>query len=151
MNEPVPTIPGPEVLLCDSSFLGHYEKAGAHPDRYRHWSTTDLNRVSGAILAITPFTLAEVRVGYQRAGWGRARIAAIENALSGYLLIPLDEQILSTYVDLKCRTMSTGRPMGFHDCWIAAAALSQGIPLVSSDNGHRDIPGLTTIYFPAAA
>jgi predicted nucleic acid-binding protein len=141
-------IPSPEVLVCDTSFLGHAENARHRPSLYQHWDREMLDRISRAILAITPFTLAEVRFGYRAKGFGAARVAAIENNLRSFLLIPLDEQALETYVDLKVELRHAGRALGFHDCWIAAVAISQGRPLISCDRGHEDLPSLETIYLP---
>ena len=137
-----------EVILWDTSFINHSERALRSPEKYRHWSREALDRVSGAVAAITPFTLAEVRFGYVDAGWSPASRAATENALSAFVLIPLDERVLDTYVDLKVTCKRRGRAISFHDCWIAATAISQEIALASSDKAHRDLPGLETIYFP---
>lgn len=137
-----------EVLLCDTSFLVHFEKSRRRPQRYAHWSTDTLDRVAAAQLAITPFVLAEVRYGYVAGGLGPGRVAAIEHNLSTFLLIPLDEPTLETYVELRVSCKEDGRPMGFHDCWIAATARSRSLPLVSCDHGHVDRPGVDTIFLP---
>ena len=135
--------------MCDTSFLKHFEKSRHRPGKYETWDRATLNRVGSAILAITPFTLAEVRYGYSVASLGPARVAAIENQLRTFLLIPIDERVLDTYVSLKVDCHRAGRGIGFHDCWIAATALSQGLPLVTCDKDQRDLPsGPETIYFP---
>jgi tRNA(fMet)-specific endonuclease VapC len=101
--------------------------------------------------ALRSFTLAEIRYGYRRAGWQPVRVAAMENTLSSYLLVPLDEATLDTYVDIKLSRPQAGKPIDFHDCWIAATAVSRQIPLVSCDQDHLDVPGLETIYLPPPA
>lgn len=131
-------VAAPEVLLCDTSFLVHLEKSKRDSTRYVHWARTDLDRISQAILAITPFTLAEIRFGYVRRRWGPGRVAVIEHQLSSFVVVPLDEKVIDTYVDLRVRCADAGRPMGYHDCWIVATAISQAIPLVSCDQGMRD-------------
>jgi predicted nucleic acid-binding protein len=142
------TVDDPEVLLCDTSFLGHFLASRRRPTRYAHWPRSTLERISGAQLAITPLVLAEVRYGYVVGGVGVLRVAAIEHHLSTFLLIPLDEPTLDEYVALRVHSKENGRPMGFHDCWIAATARSRDLPLVTCDRGFLDRPGVTAIYLP---
>lgn len=137
-----------EIILSDTSFLAHWERARRRPERYAHWDKATLDRVGAAQLAITPHVLAEVRFGYKIAKLGSGRVAAIEHTLASFLLIPLDEPTLDTYVDLRVLCKENGRAIGFHDCWIAATARSRGIPLVSCDRGHCNLPGLETIFLP---
>lgn len=141
-------IASPEVLLADTSFLGHYEASRARPDEYRHWPPSQLDRLQASHIAISPFTLAELRYGWRKGRWGAARVAAAEHTLAGYLLVPLDERTIDTYVDLKLSCVNGGKAIGDHDCWIAATALSREIPLISCDRAHRDLPGLETIFLP---
>lgn len=137
-----------EVILCDTSFLRHSERARHQSVRYAHWDKGVLDRIGEAQLAITPHVLAEVRYGYAVARLGPPRVAAIEHSLSAFLLIPLDEPTLETYVELRVHCKENGRAIGFHDCWIAATARSRKIPLASCDRGHCDLPGLETIFLP---
>src|SRR5665213_2899962 len=112
----------PEVLLCDTSFLTHFEKARRNRERYAHWDRETLDRIGAAQLALNPHVLAEIRFGYVAGKLGPARVAAIEHNLSSFLLIPLDEATLDTYVELRVYCRENGRGIGFHDCWIAATA-----------------------------
>lgn len=83
-------VPAHERILCDTSYLGHFERSMRNADRYRHWPTAILDRLTNAFLAITPFTLGEMRAGYMIGGWGPARVAHAENLLRSYILVPLD-------------------------------------------------------------
>jgi predicted nucleic acid-binding protein len=136
----------PEVILCDTSFLTHFERARRNPARYEHWDAATLDRIAAAQLAINPHVLAEIRFGYVAGKLGPGRVAAIEHNLASFLLIPLDEPTLDTYVELRVHCRKAGRGIGFHDCWIAATARSRNVPLVSCDRGHVDLPKLETIY-----
>jgi predicted nucleic acid-binding protein len=107
-----------------------------------------LDRLNNAVLAITPFTLAEERYGYLSGGWGPDRIEAYERRLRRLLLIPLDLDIVDTYAQLRFDCKKLGRSFGYHDLWIGATALSRSIPLVSCDNAQCEIPGLDAIYLP---
>jgi hypothetical protein len=79
---------GPEVILCDTSFLGHAERRERKTERYAHWSRAVLDRLDSAILAITPFSLAEVRAGRIADGWGAKRSQEQEQRLAGLLPDP---------------------------------------------------------------
>jgi predicted nucleic acid-binding protein len=148
MESAAPELPAPEVLVCDTSFLGHFERSLRDSSRYRHWPRATLDRIAAAVAAITPFTLAEIRFGYTVAGWGAARIAAIENRLAGYVLIPLDSEALDEYVRLAAHARSNGIEIGHNDLWIAATAGSRDLPLVTSDRTQAQLPGVATIYLP---
>lgn len=144
-------VPSPEVLVCDTSFVGHSERAQRQPSKYAHWPSVVLDRVAAAIVAITPFTVAEVRAGAIVSNWSPARVAHLENLLRGYVLIPLDELVLDEYAKLHalCRTKGIG--IGQNDMWIAATAISQGLLLVSCDRRQCDLPGVDSIYLPPPA
>ena len=139
---------GPEVLVCDTSFISHFENSRRKPARYSHWPVPTLDRIAAAIVSITPFTLAEIRAGYIYAGWGAARIAALENRLSGYVLIPLDDPALDEYANLQARCRTQGITVGHNDLWIAAIAISQGLELVTCDRQQANLPGLRAIHLP---
>jgi hypothetical protein len=72
-------LPAPEVILCDTSFVSHNALAARRPERYAHWPAATLDRISAATLAITPFTVGEVRAGYIVGKWGPARGVQLES------------------------------------------------------------------------
>jgi len=143
-----PELAAPEVIVCDTSFLGHFERSLRDSSKYRHWPPAMLERIAAAVVAITPFTLAEIRQGYIAAGWGEARIIAIENRLASYALIPLDTPTLDQYVEFAVHCRRHGIVIEHNDLWIAATAASRGLPLATSDSQQASLPGLTAIYLP---
>ncbi|HEX6703071.1 MAG TPA: type II toxin-antitoxin system VapC family toxin [Gaiellaceae bacterium] len=138
----------PEVLVCDTSFISHFEQAQRKPERYTHWPSPTLDRIARAVLAVTPFTLGELRAGYLIAGWGPARRAVLENRLAGYVLIPLDEPALADYATLHAHCRSAGVGIDHNDMWIAAIAISQGLELVTCDRAQANLPGVRAIFLP---
>jgi predicted nucleic acid-binding protein len=139
-------IAAPEVLLCDTSYIGHFERSLRDAGRYRHWCADVLDRIAAAVLAITPFTQGEIRAGYIIRGWGAARIAQMNNRLSGYVLIPLDADALDEYARLKAACRSGGVSLSDNDLWIAAISISQNIELVTCDAQQARLPGVRSIY-----
>lgn len=149
------TSPLPEVLVCDTSYLGAAFRVRARSDL----ALTDdrLARINAATLAISVFTEAEVRMGWRYAKWGETRIAASSHALAAYVRLPLDEGVLDLWAELAAARKSRGKGgLSDNDLWIAATALGRGYPLVSCDADHgRDLPeiasGLEVIYLPPDA
>jgi predicted nucleic acid-binding protein len=123
-------------------------RAKRYPADFAHWPPETLERLDRAELAITPFTLAEEKVGALRAGWSEERARAHEQRLRRLLLIPLDYEVIDAYAQLRVECSARGLSFGYHDLWIGATALSRGIPLVSCDRRQCEIPGVETIYLP---
>ncbi len=137
--------PGPEVILCDTSFLGHLERRARHPERYGGWAGAGLSRLEVAILAVTPFSLAEIHAGRLADGWGEKRMAEQDRRLAGLLLIPLDPEIVRRWAELRANGIVNGWRIGDNDLGVAATALATGVPLVSCDADHARVPGLDLI------
>jgi predicted nucleic acid-binding protein len=148
----VPEVPAPEVLLCDSSYLVHLERSTkqTHAEKYKHWPRETIDRISAAVLAITPFTIAELRVGWERLPLGPKRLAAAETLLRSYVLIPLDERTLEEWVTLRVYCLETGSTLRDNDLWIAATAVSQRVPLVTTDRPQSELPGVDAIFLPVS-
>jgi len=137
-----------ETLVCDTSFVGNYARSTIAPSRYGHWPKETLDRLDRAQLAITPFTLGEARAGYVMKRWGPARIAAADNQLASFLLLPLDTLTLEEYAKLHAHCKLSGKPLHHNDLWIAATAISRGLELVTSDAAQSNLPGVRAIYLP---
>jgi tRNA(fMet)-specific endonuclease VapC len=139
-------VAGPEILICDTSYISHFERSLRSSARYQHWPAATLDRIASAALAITPFTLGEIRAGYVTRGWGAPRVVQLENRLRGYVLVPLDTATLDEYAKLHAHCRDAGIGIGQNDLWIAAMAISQGVPLVTCDSSQAGLPGVESIY-----
>jgi predicted nucleic acid-binding protein len=140
----------PERLVCDTSFVGASAKRAAHPERFAHWSSEALDRVDGAILAISVITLAEARFGYLNAGWGTGRIEREERRLASFLQLPLDPMVIDEWARLKDLSHRKGWNVTDNDLWIAATATARGHPLVTCDKDQAriDDAALGVLYLP---
>src|SRR4051812_29884077 len=118
-----------ETILCDTSYVGVQER-GAKATA--HWDPAVVARLDAAILAISVFSLAEIRGGRIYAGWGQARSDAQEARLAAFLQVPLDEAVMDIYAELHAWS-KRGHPMPHNDMWIASTAISRAVPLVSCD------------------
>ncbi len=61
-------------------------------------------------------------------------------------MIPLDKATLAEWVALRVDCERSGTRPGDNDLWIAATAISQGIPLLTCDKAQSELPGLDAIY-----
>lgn len=140
----------PEVVVCDSSFVGATARRATHPDQFAHWPQQTIARIESAILAISVITLAESRFGFASANWGPAKIAREEQRLAGFLQLPLDMSVVDEWARLKTLSKQNGWNVGDNDLWIAATAGSRRHALVTCDQDQSRItdPGVEVIYLP---
>jgi predicted nucleic acid-binding protein len=109
-----------------------------------------VERLDSAVLAISVFSLAEIRAGRIYANWGQRRSDAQEARLAAFVKIPLDEDILAEYANLHAWHLR-GNTTPHNDLWIAATAISRSFPLASCDDDFNRIAldhPLDHIYLP---
>jgi predicted nucleic acid-binding protein len=130
-----------ETLVCDTSFLRHVWRWSQEPTRYAHWGAATLARVETALLAISVVTIAEVRFGQLRGGWGGRRIARSERTLARFLPLTIDDPHLYEWARLRDAARSKGIAISDNDLWIAATASVRKSTLVTCDRDHARIAG----------
>jgi hypothetical protein len=57
----------------------------------------------------------------------------------------LDDDVAAAWARLRVALRDLGRRMAVNDSWIAATAIALGVPLVTRDDDHLDVPGLRVI------
>lgn len=129
-----------ETFLLDTSFLGARDKVrvgrASEPPSWRQ----HLERIDAGVPAITPFTLAELKAGWQIAGWGQSRRGEAERRAASYLLIPLDPSAVDEWARLRAQTRASGHDgLPHNDLWNAAIASARGVPLVAIDNDFHAV------------
>jgi hypothetical protein len=96
---------------------------------------------------ISTVTLGELRLGVLQA---RDPVAA-SRRLSAYQLaqrfeaLPVDSAVSDAWALLVSKLRAAGRKAPVNDSWIAATAISHGIPVVTRDNDYDDMPDLQVI------
>lgn len=125
-----------ETLICDTSFVSHFLRLDESPDRYAHWDEGVIDRVEAELLAISVVTVAELRAGYLKAGWGTRRVARAERRLAEYLPLLLDDPHLNEWARLSTAARTSGVALSDNDLWIAATASVRSQVLVSCDRDH---------------
>jgi len=143
------TFAAPEVLLCDTSYLGTVRKARlGHEYLTAGWDTRLVERIAAAALAISIVTVAEELSGEISSRWGERARADADAKRRAYVWIPLDLQTLERWaiLDAECRrTGHTG--CDDNDLWIAATAIERVLPLVTCDKRQSELPGLPEVIF----
>jgi tRNA(fMet)-specific endonuclease VapC len=133
-----------EILICDTSFVSHEWRRSQVPARYHHWDVATVRRVDRALLAISVVTIAEMRFGQLRGGWGARRISRAERALAMFLPITIDDPQLDEWARLRNAATARGIAIGDNDLWIAATASVREQVLITCDRDHvriaRDLP-----------
>lgn len=108
-------------------------------DRYR-----ELIGASPVLLAFQ--TVAELRYGALRAGWGELRRRRLDRLVAELTVVQPDDEMISACADLRDACRRIGHPLGgkVHDGdrWIAATAIRLRLPLVSHDGVFDATPGL---------
>ncbi|SRR6266545_1649829 len=143
-------LPPPEVLLCDTSYLGHAQLATLEPARYAHWPPEILERIRSAVLAISVITVAEERAGEVYRNWGQRRVEEATERRKRLTWIPLDLVIVEQWADLDAKLKQGGRrSVDDNDLWICATAIAHDLVLVTCDKPQSESPGLRApIYLP---
>ena len=94
-------------------------------------------------VATTVITLAELNAGILAAGSAdvRARRLATLDAVADMVAIPADEDAARVWSRLRVHLAEAGRRMGVNDLWIAAIAVSRGLPVVTQDDDFSALDG----------
>jgi predicted nucleic acid-binding protein len=98
-------------------------------------------------IAVSVVTIGELRAGVLAAAdvaTRDRRLATLTQALALEPL-PVDGHVAAAWSRLRLLLRDSGQRMGVNDSWIAATAMSLGIPVVTQNSGHVDVAGLDTI------
>jgi predicted nucleic acid-binding protein len=102
-------------------------------------------------VATTVITLAELNAGVLAAATSdvRAQRLATLDAVADIVALPVDEDAARTWARLRVHLAETGRRIRINDLWIAAIAISQGLPVITQDKDFdtlADAAGVTIIH-----
>jgi predicted nucleic acid-binding protein len=94
--------------------------------------------------AASVVTLAELQAGVLAAvdTATRARRLTTLDILSDIEVIPIDQDAARAWAELRVHLAERGRRVNVNDLWIAATALSQGLPVVTQDGDFDPIDGV---------
>lgn len=128
-----------EILLDTSAYSAF---------RRGHREVADLMRRADRI-AVSTITMGELLAGFAH---GR-RAAENRRELQRFLdsprvtLSPVDLRTAERYALIHQRLRERGTPIPANDVWIAAAAMQEGLTLVTTDAHFRKIPQILVAWF----
>jgi predicted nucleic acid-binding protein len=102
------------------------------------------------LLGYTPLlsfmTVAELHRGALKRNWGERRYRELRAHLRQFGVVPYTEDICIAYAQLLDSLERAGKPVALADAWIAASALSIGVPLMTHNRRHfSQVPGLKVL------
>lgn len=109
--------------------------------------TARLERLPDQI-GVSVITIGELRAGVLAAkdvGTRDRRLATLTDALA-LDPIPIDQAVAETWARLRVSLAEFGLRMPLNDSWIAATAMTLGIPVVTQDDDYLHAPGLEVIH-----
>jgi tRNA(fMet)-specific endonuclease VapC len=102
--------------------------------------------VTGRPAFISFQTVAELRYGALRRGWGEARMFRLDAKIARAEIVHTGPELVLVYARLRADCEAQGHALGQRehnaDRWIAATAIRLGVPLVSNDGIFQDVHGL---------
>lgn len=112
------------LLLIDTDIASFIFKGSDYADPY-------LPLLSDQELALSFMTVAELFQWAILRQWGNRRLSQLEQYLSNYLVIPVDQPLCREWAQVRSDRQSAGRPISAQDAWIAATALHYDLPLIT--------------------
>jgi predicted nucleic acid-binding protein len=101
-----------------------------------------------AALGVSVITIGELRAGVLGARDLASRTRRLSTLTEALALRPLrvDDAVAEAWASLRLALRDVGRRMPINDSWIAATALSIGLPIVTQDDDYDGVPGLDVIH-----
>ena len=65
------------------------------------------------------------------------------DAVADMVALPVDEDAARVWARLRVHLAEAGRRMGSNDLWIAAIAVSRGLPVITQDDDFTALEGAT--------
>jgi predicted nucleic acid-binding protein len=99
-------------------------------------------------LAISVITIGELRAGVLAAVDLETRDRRLSTLTAALALEPveIDERVADAWARLRVTLRDLGLRMPVNDSWIAATAISLGVPVVTQDDDYVEIPGLAVVH-----
>ena len=98
-------------------------------------------------LSVSASTVGELEAGVACADastW-QLRARTLLQVLSALPVIAADRQVAGAYGTVVGRLRAADASVGYHDAWIAATAVAEGMPVVTQDRDFLRIEGLEVV------
>lgn len=127
------------LILIDTDIASFILKGSDYANPYRLL-------LDGHELALSFMTVAELFQWAILRQWGDWRLAQLEQYLSSYVIIPVNQPLCREWAQTRADRQGAGRVISPQDAWIAATALRYDLPLVTHNvKDFLEIPNLRLI------
>ena len=134
-----------EAVVLDTNVVSFLDRGDPRAARFEPV-------LAGRVPAVSFATVAELRYGALKAGWGQRRCQALEPTLRRYLFLPAGPEVSAAWARIRSAMDAAGQGMGGLDRWIAATALAFDCPPFTDNDRHFErVPGLVVNPGLAAA
>lgn len=98
-------------------------------------------------LAVSVVTIGELRAGVLVASDVHTRDRRLATLTEALVLdaVPVNDAVAGAWASLRAMLRDLRQRMPVNDSWIAATAVSLGVPVVTQDRDYVDLPGLDVI------
>ncbi len=98
-------------------------------------------------LSVSIITIAELRAGVLAASDTEVRARRLNTLTAALQLepLPVDDAVAERWAALRIMLSDRSMRMPVNDSWIAATAMSLGVPVVTQDDDFPKLPGLDII------
>jgi tRNA(fMet)-specific endonuclease VapC len=112
------------LILIDTDIASFIFKGSSYADPYEQL-------LVGHELALSFMTIAELFQWAELRQWGDRRLNQLEQYLSNYIVIPVDQPLCREWAQIRANAQRTGKAISPQDARIAATAIRHQIPLVT--------------------
>lgn len=119
----------PDARVVDTDVLSYLFRLDSRADLFQPL-------LEGAVAFVSFMTVAEIDRWALARSWGPARLARLNAFLEPFSIVLVDRSLCRTWAGVVERARRNGRPIHTADAWIAATALSLGVPLVTNNRDH---------------
>ena len=124
------------LILIDTDIASFVFKGSSYADPYQPI-------LDGQELALSFMSVAELFQWAILRNWGERRFEQLEQYLSNYMVIPVDQTLCREWAKVRTARQQLGRPISPQDAWIAATALRYDLLLVTHNvKEFQEISGL---------
>jgi predicted nucleic acid-binding protein len=126
-----------DAVVLDTNIVSFLMRGDSRGELYH-------THLLGKVLTVSFMTVAELYEGAYSAHWGAIKLTALERSLKKYIIIPYTARLCLYWGQIRAARKS--QPISVDDAWIAATAVSFGLPLISHNpSDFHDIERLKLI------
>ena len=129
----------PEGCVVDTDVFSYLFRRDTRAQVYRPYLT-------GALVAISFMTVAELDRWTIQRNWGPARQERMAVFLERFTIVLVDRALCRTWAEVGDQARRNGRPIQAADAWIAATAVALGVPLITNNrDDYAGVDGLVIL------